>query len=263
MELKDRVVLITGASMGLGEALAREYVRRGARVVLAARSADRLREVAGSLPQARTAAAPADVTDPRQALDLVDQAMQRFGKIDILVNNAGVGMYGEVSEVDLKDVQALFALNVFAPLRLIQLVLPQMKYRREGQIVNVSSIVGHVAMPAMGAYSASKFALRAFTDSLRLELKPFGIHVLGVYPGRVNTPFQKNAYRAGKFPRRLLGTAGGISPERAARAIVKGSENDKRDVVVPATLRLFAALRNASPRLVDRVLERMFESKGQ
>ncbi len=259
MELADRVVLITGASMGIGEALARAYAAEGARVVLAARSEERLQRLAGELPPGRTLALRADVTEPRQITELVDRALQHFGRVDILVNNAGMGLFSTLADMDREQFERLFALNVFAPVYLTQTVLPQMKSRREGQIVNISSALGHVAMPGMGAYSATKFALRALTNALRVEVKPFGIHVLGVYPGQVRTPFPQNALgdAAGHFRE----WRGGISAERCARAIVRASRKDKREIVVPSALRAMIGFYRWFPGLADLGMARMLRSK--
>ena len=256
MELSERVVLITGASMGIGEALARAYANKGARVVLAARSAERLERVVAALPKGRALAVPTDLTDSRQIPELVDRALQRFGCVDILVNNAAVGLFSTLSDMDRVQFQRLFALNVFAPTYLIQTVLPLMKYRRQGQIVNISSIAGHVALPAMGAYAATKFSLRALTDALRVEVKPFGIHVLGVYPGRIRTPFADNAYW-GTAPERYRSRRGGISAERCARAIVAASRKEKRELMVPGALRAFVGLSRWFPGTTDRLLARL------
>ena len=258
MELAERVVLITGASMGIGEALARAYAAQGARLVLAARSAERLQQVVTALPQGRALAVPTDLTDSRQIPELVDRALQRFGCVDILVNNAAVGLFSTLGDMDRVEFQRLFALNVFAPIYLIQTVLPLMKYRRQGQIVNISSVAGHVALPGMAAYSASKFSLRAFTDALRVEVKPFGIHVLGIYPGRVRTPFVNNAYW-GAATRRYRSPRGGISAERCARAIVAASRKGKRELIVPDALRALVGLSRWFPATTDRLLARWFQ----
>ena len=263
MNLADRVVLITGASKGIGEALARAYAAEGARVVLAARSADLLLKVAASLPPGRAMPVRADITDRLQIIDLVDRAIQRFGHIDILVNNAGVGMFSTLSDMDAVHFQQLFALNVYAPVYLVQAVLPLMKYRREGQIVNIASVVGHVALPGMGAYSASKFALRAFTDTLRLELKPFGIHVMGVYPGRIRTLFSKNAFKSAAPSPQFQSQRRGISAERCARAIVKGSLKDRREVVVPWPMHAFIGFYRWFPQLADRLIARLFQERSE
>ena len=242
--------------MGIGEALARAYANKGARVVLAARSAERLERVVAALPKGRALAVPTDLTDSRQIPELVDRALQRFGCVDILVNNAAVGLFSTLSDMDRVQFQRLFALNVFAPTYLIQTVLPLMKYRRQGQIVNISSIAGHVALPAMGAYAATKFSLRALTDALRVEVKPFGIHVLGVYPGRIRTPFADNAYW-GTAPERYRSRRGGISAERCARAIVAASRKEKRELMVPGALRAFVGLSRWFPGTTDRLLARL------
>lgn len=257
MDLQDRVVLITGASMGIGEALARAYVRSGARVVLNARSGELLEKLVASLPQGRALAAPGDVTDRRVITEAVDTAIQRFGKIDIVVNNAGVGCVSTVADLDPAVLQKVFALNVYAPVYLTQAVLPHMKYRREGQIVNIASVLAFLSLPGMGCYCATKFALRAFTETMRAELKPFGIHVMGVYPGRIKTPFLKNAYRSDQPVPRLGGNRGGISAERCARAIVCGSQRDRRDVIVPVSMRALIETFHMFPKTVDRIMARM------
>ena len=243
--------------MGIGEALARAYADEGARVVLAARSAERLEKVVAALPKGRALGVPTDLTDSRQIPELVDRALQRFGCVDILVNNAAVGLFSTLSDMDRVQFQRLFALNVFAPTYLIQTVLPQMKYRRQGQIVNISSVAGYMALPAMGAYSATKFSLRALTDALRVEVKPFGIHVLGVYPGRIRTPFADNAYW-GTAPERYRSRRGGISAERCARAIVAASRKEKRELMVPGALRALVGLSRWFPATTDRLLARWF-----
>ena len=242
--------------MGIGEALARAYADEGARLVLAARSAERLERVVAALPKGRALAVPTDLTDSRQIPELVDRALQRFGCVDILVNNAAVGLFSTLSDMDRMQFQRLFALNVFAPIYLIQTVLPQMKYRRQGQIVNISSVAGYMALPAMGAYSATKFSLRALTDALRVEVKSFGIHVLGVYPGRIRTPFADNAYW-GTAPERYRSRRGGISAERCARAIVAASRKEKRELMVPGALRALVGLSRWFPDTTDRLLARL------
>jgi len=257
MELKDRVVLITGASMGIGEALARRYADEGARVVLVARSTELLEKISASLPQGRSLVVAGDITDRRVMVEAIDRAMQRFGAVDVLVNNAGVGMHSTIGDMDPVQFQKLFTLNVYAPVYLVQAVLPHMKFRGQGQIVNISSVAGFIALPGMGAYCASKFALRALTDCMRLELQPFGIHVIGVYPGRIKTAFGKNLYRSGQAPPVFREGQGGISAERCARAIVNASKADKRDVIVPATMKPVVRLFENMPGTGDRILRKV------
>ncbi len=175
MDPRDRVVMITGASMGIGEAVARAFAGAGARVVLVARTIERLKSLAAGLGAERALALPADlatlVEQPAGAEQLVEAALERFGRLDILVNNAGVGMYATVAAMGRRQFASLFAVNVFAPVYLAQAAAPQMRKQGGGQIINIASVAGKVALPWTGAYCASKFALHAFTDTLRIELR--------------------------------------------------------------------------------------------
>ncbi len=252
MNPRDRVVIVTGASMGIGEAVARAYAREGARVVLAARSLDRLDALARELGPERALAVRADLRERADAAALVEQTLARFGRVDILVNNAGVGLYSRLAEMDMEQCRELFALNVFAPLHLAQAVAPHMKKQGGGQIINVGSVAGKVAFPWMGAYCASKFALCALTNALRMELRPWNIHVIGVYPGTVETPFSKNAYGDPRPPR--MSTRFAISADDVARAVLHASRFGLRAVVVPRALWMFIGFHRLFPGFVDRLV---------
>jgi short-subunit dehydrogenase len=188
-------VVITGASMGIGRELALAWAARGARIVLSARSREKLDDVAGDVERAggQPVVVPGDVTAEAHRVELVDRAAE--GGIDILVNNAGRGFYSPIAKIDLDAMRKLFELNVFAPLHLTQLALPHLE-RSKGTIVMLSSIAGVVAAPRYAAYAASKFALEALSMSMRSELADKGIRVVVVRPGPVATPFRANATRA-------------------------------------------------------------------
>jgi short-subunit dehydrogenase len=191
--LVEMRVVITGASMGIGRELALAWARRKARIVLSARSADRLAEVAREVEaHGGTALVVAgDVTkDPDRA-----ELIERAGDFDVLVNNAGRGFYSPIAKIDLEEMRAMFELNVFAPLRLVQLATPALT-RSKGTICMLSSIAGVVAAPRYGAYAASKFALEALSMAMRSELAASGIKVVVIRPGPVDTPFRANASRA-------------------------------------------------------------------
>jgi short-subunit dehydrogenase len=186
-------VVITGASMGIGRELALAWARRGARVVLSARSADALAEVAREVEAlgGKSIVVPGDVTSDDHRRELVGRA----GEFDVLVNNAGRGFYSPILKIDAGEMRDLFELNVFAPLRLVQLAAPALE-RSRGTIVMMSSIAGVVAAPRYGAYAASKFALEALAMAMRSELAAAGIEVVVIRPGPVDTPFRANASRA-------------------------------------------------------------------
>ena len=254
MDPRDRVVIVTGASMGIGEAVARAYAREGARVVLAARSFDLVEKLAGELGPDRALPVRADLRDRAQADAVIAQAVARFGRLDILVNNAGVGLHASLVDTDPNDCQAMFTLNVFAPLWLAQAAVPQMKKQAGGQIINVASVAGRMAFPWIGAYCATKYALDALTTTLRMELRRSNIHVIGIYPGPVKTPFSQNVY-GDRRPESVLRPRG-VSAEAVARAVLRASRHNRRSVMVPASLRLLIAFHRVLPGLTDRLLAR-------
>jgi NAD(P)-dependent dehydrogenase (short-subunit alcohol dehydrogenase family) len=180
--------LITGCSTGLGRALAEAVLARGDNAVVTARDVARVEGLAKAYPDTALAL-PLDVTDPAQVTDSVRQAEERFGAIDVLINNAGYGYRAAVEEGDDADVQRLFATNFFGAVAMIKAVLPGMRSRRQGAIVNISSIGARICPPGSGYYAASKAALEGMSGSLRKELEPLGITVMAVEPGGFRTDF--------------------------------------------------------------------------
>lgn len=180
--------LITGCSSGLGRALAEAVLRHGDKAVVTARNPATVENLVLGYPQTAVAAA-LDVTDKDQVEAVLKLAEERFGAIDVLVNNAGYGYRAAVEEAEDADVRQLFATNFFGAVSIIKAVLPQMRARRSGTIINISSIAARRAMPGSGYYAATKFALEGVSDALRRELAPLGIHVLVVEPGPFRTDF--------------------------------------------------------------------------
>ena len=221
---------ITGASRGLGRSLATAVLDRGDNAVLGARSTDALHDLAGQHPQTAMIAA-VDVTDDAQVAGAVRAAEDRFGRIDVLVNNAGYGYRAAVEEGEDEQIRAVFDTNVFGPVRLIKAVLPGMRQRRSGAIVNISSIGARACAPGSGYYSATKAALEGLSGSLQKELEPLGISVTIVEPGAFRTDFSGSSIRiseteiedyaetAGKRRARVEGTQPG-DPDKAAHAII-------------------------------------------
>ncbi len=179
----SKIALVTGASSGIGEAAARELQQRGYVVYAAARRAERL----AGLPGAGIHALSMDVTDDASASAGVQQIIDEHGRLDVLVNNAGYGSYGALEDVDLSEARYQFEVNVFGLARLIQLVTPHMRKLGSGRIINISSMGGKIYEPLGAWYHATKFAVEGLSDSLRLELKPFGIEVVLIEPGSIRT----------------------------------------------------------------------------
>jgi short-subunit dehydrogenase len=251
MLIKDKVVLITGASEGVGAACAAEFAACGAKLSLVARNEEGLRRAAAGTNAVITAG---DITLDITRRRAVDATLERFGAIDILINNAGIGMYQPSWEMPLDDARYLMELNFFAPLALTQLVVPQMRSRRSGMIVNVGSIGGKVVLPWLTMYSVTKFALGALTEGQRMELRRDGVQTMIVCPGYVKTRFQENV-RAGAAPDKVLAArARAITAEQCAAAIRRGVERDARTVVTPRLGWLLVLAMRLAPAFVEALM---------
>ncbi len=215
------VVLITGASSGLGLAMSCEFKKRGFRVVAICRKAPEFP------PDLHISA---DLTESA-SFELVLEKLKSFcnGRLDVLVNNAGIGAYETWESLGDAELRTLFELNFFAPVKLVKSLLPLLKASR-GSIINVSSIAGHMPVPCMGAYCASKAAVSMFSDTLRMELMASGIAVLNVTPGRIDTGFSKRSFGTRKVPSKFGGYA---SPACFASAVFNAYSKKKRSLIYP------------------------------
>jgi short-subunit dehydrogenase len=190
-QLAGQVVIVTGASAGIGEATARRLARGGAKVVISARRQERLDALARELDPSggNVFAVAADITRDTDRRRLVDSTMQRFGRIDALVNNAGFGTRGPVEIVPVDAIRKNYETNLFSLIALTQLVLPTMRAQGGGCVVNIGSVAGRIARPLSSIYDSTKHALEAITDGLRGELRPFGVNVTLIRPGFILTEF--------------------------------------------------------------------------
>jgi short-subunit dehydrogenase len=196
--LAGQVIIVTGASAGIGEATARRLVRGGAQVIISARRLDRLEALARELDSsgANVLAVAGDITSDTDRRKLVEATLRKFGRIDGLVNNAGYGTRGPVEIAPIDIIRKNYETNVFSLIALTQLVLPAMRERGTGCIVNIGSVAGKVARPLSSIYDSTKHALEALTDGLRGELKPFGVRVTLIRPGFILTEFVEAANAA-------------------------------------------------------------------
>jgi len=273
MRLRDKTVIVTGASSGIGRETAIAFAHAGANLVLASRNEAALSEVAAVVAPIvrRVSVIPTDVTQRAAVEAMVEQTVKELGSIDILVNNAGVGLNALLAEGSMTNIRRLFEVNVFGALHCIQAVVPHMKRQGGGQIINVSSVAGKIATPRNGAYAATKFALTAISDALRLELADCGITVIAVFPGITDTAFGENVLKEVDVPP-VPGIVRGVSARRVANAIVRAARWEKREVYVTVTDRMAVGLKNVSPCVVDwgmrtfylnRLSERQSEGKGR
>jgi len=259
----SRTVLVTGGSRGLGLCIAREYLARGARVAICARDPAELERAKDLLDGdgRPILAIPCNVADPAQVAELVAMVEQHFGYLDTLVNNAGVIQVGPVEHMTADDYRAALHAHLFAPLYLTEAVLPGMRARRRGRIVNVSSIAGLLPLPHMLPYTASKFALAGWSQGLRAELAGTGIRVTTVCPALIRTGSARNAEFKGRHRAEyawfsisdslpLLS----INAGRAARRIVRAAEHGQARLVMPAYVRVPVALYGLWPGLVSWAL---------
>src|SRR5262245_45718236 len=256
MRIEGKVVLITGASEGIGAACAAEFARAGARLSLIARSEEGLRKAGG--PAA--VVTPGDLTDEATRRRAVDNTLERFGAIDILINNAGMGFYAPSWRSPMDETRRLMELNFFAVLGLTQLVVPHMLERKQGIIVNVGSIAGKVTLPWMTVYSASKFALESLTEGLRMELMRDNIRTLLVCPGYVKTGFQDHVSSGKTPPRVARAKRRAITAAQCAAAIRRGVEREARTVLAPRIGWLLAAASSLFPSIVEGRLAELNES---
>jgi short-subunit dehydrogenase len=244
-------VVITGASSGIGEALAREYLRRGASLTLVARRRGKLEELAeGHADRCRVV--EADLTGHEHACDWVDAAAEALGSIDVLVNNAGVQIVGRTVETPVEECERMLRLNVLTPMRLTKHVLPGMLARGRGTIVDIASMAAIAPTPGMFYYNASKAALAAASESLRGELRGTGVHVLTVYPGPVRTAMEATGRAAYVETAMMkLFTPTGDAPV-LARKIANGVASGRARIIYPATYGVSRHFPNLTRFFLDR-----------
>ena len=255
MRIDGKVVLITGASEGIGAACAAEFARVGAKLSLTARSEEGLKRAA---PAALVT--PGDLTSEDTRRRVVARTLERFGAIDILINNAGVGTYLPSWSMPMEEARGLMELNFFALLDMTRLVVPHMRARHSGTIVNIGSIGGKMVLPWSTLYSASKYAVGALTEGLRMELRRDGVRAMLVCPGYVKTGFQEHV-RGGRVPADVLRSRRyAITAGECAAAIRRGVERDARTVMTPRAGWILVALARLFPAIVQARMAGMNET---
>jgi short-subunit dehydrogenase len=257
-DLRNSRAIVTGASSGIGRALALELARHGVSLVVTARREDRLRELAAEIAAAKPKAAVeivvGDITDPATRQRALDAAQAKLGGLDILINNAGVGAMGLFVDAVPERVRRVMETNFFALVEMTRLALPMLKQGAHPILVNVSSILGHRGVPYSSEYSASKFAVQGFSESIRAEFTKLGIDVLVVSPGTTETEF---------FDRVIDSTAEPnwpkhkpVSAAEVARQIVVAMRQGRHEIIPYRWGRVLCWLNRLSPQLVDGLMAR-------
>jgi len=261
MNPQNCVVILTGATQGIGRATAHALAQAGCKLALAARSVEPLQALANQLNSAgqQAVAIPTDMGNTTQASALAQKSVETFGKIDVIINNAGLGVRDHVLDLRLDEARRVMDVNYFGPMALIQAAIPHFKANPDGGlIINVSSIVGRRAMPGIAGYCASKSALEKMAESLRVELSAENIRVSTVYPGVTVTRFNDNSLGASQHGR---GRVTGVPPERVAQAILKTIRREPRDVFITLFDRAFVTASMLFPWLIDKMLSRYYRYK--
>jgi short-subunit dehydrogenase len=258
MELAGKVVVVTGASMGIGEAIAKAFAIEGASVVLLSRDSARAEAARARIgcPE-RTVALSCDVRNSEEIDRVLALTLHHFKQVDVWINNAGHGLIDSVAEVETQACHELFETNFFGALSAMQAVIPVMRQQGGGTIINISSVAGHIPVPFNASYCATKFALNAIGKAAGVELKSDGIYVLTVCPGYVRTAFSENAIRGNELKKIRPATVRGITAERVARATLRGYLKGKREVIVPWTMHIPVKLYQLFPGPVEWGMGRM------
>jgi len=255
MNFKGKTVIITGASSGIGLACAKEFGKHGAKVVMAARNADKLLSAAETLENMNmeVLAVPTDVSKKEDCKRLVEQTVQTFGTVDILINNAGISMRALFNDFKLEAFEQLMQINFFGTVYCTKYALPYL-LQQKGSVVGVSSITGYIGLPARTAYSASKYAMQGFLDALRTENLQTGLHVMVACPGFTASNIRQTALTADGSPQGESPREEGkmMSAEEVAQHIAKGVAKRKRTIVLTGEGKLAVLMSKLFPKFVEK-----------
>jgi len=260
--MKMKVVWITGASSGIGAALAKEYHGKGASVILSARRKEKLEELATELKE-RVAVLPMDVTNIDEMDVIHTKAVSFFGPIDILINNAGISQRGAVIDTSIDVVQRIMEVNFIGNIAVTKAVLPSMIARKSGSIVVISSLVGKLSTPFRSTYSASKHALHGYYDSLRAEVAKDNVQITLICPGYIKTEISLHALNAegGKHGKMDENQAQGMDVDICAQKIVKAVDSKKREFLVGGKETNYVLIRRFLPSMYHRIIAKMAREK--
>lgn len=262
MELSGKVAVITGASMGIGEAIAKIFADQGARVVLLSRDSSRAEAARHRVGHTdRTLALACDVRKHEDIERALMLTLHHFDRLDIWVNNAGHGLLDSLANANMAAMRETFETNLFGAVDAMQAVIPVMREQGRGTIIDISSVAGHIPIPFHAVYSGTKFAMNAIGKAARVELKASGVHVLTVCPGYVRTDFGANAIRGSERKQVRPTSVRGITPERVARAVLRGYRKQKREVVVPWHMHPAIKLYQLFPGLMEWAMGSMLRQR--
>lgn len=264
--MKDKVVIITGASTGIGKELALQLSHKGALLSLAARDEAKLKEVAEQCDKknGKVIVVKTDVTSKEECKNLIERTIAEYGRIDVLINNAGITMWARFDEIeDLSLLEKIMQVNYFGSVYCTHFALPYLK-ESKGRLIGISSLTGKTGVPTRTGYSASKHAMAGFFDSLRIELMESGVTVTMIYPGFVATEVRERALGADGKPlgKSHIEEKNAMSAEECARQIIKTIAKRKRELVMTTKAKIGLWMKMINPGLVDKTSLKMI-SKGK
>ena len=259
MDFKDKIVLITGTSSGIGQEAAREFAKKGAKLILVARRKQKLDELEKELKKfnIEIMTCPCDISDKSQVKKMSKEVLQKFGSIDILVNNAGFAIYGSVSDLTIEEIESQMATNYFGMVYCIKNFLPSMTERKSGHIVNVASVAASFGLPGIAPYCASKFAMLGFSEGLKHELKGTGIGITVVSPIMVRTDFFDHP----SFEKMPKYSPTSLSAKTVAKAILRAANSPRLEIIVPSVVRGAVWMKSTFPYMINPILGSAFKKQ--
>jgi len=256
---KNKVILITGASSGIGRATAIEFAKLGSNIVLVARKKDKLEKVADELKKfsISTLVCQCDVSKKDQVKEMSKIVLEKFDTVDVLINNAGFAIYGSVYDLTIDEIESQMETNYFGMIYCIKNFLPSMISKKSGHIVNVASVAASFGLPGIASYCASKFAMLGFSEGLKHELKDTGIGITVVSPIMVRTSFFDHT----SFEKMPKYSPTSLSSETVAKTIVKAANSPRLEIIVPSIVRGAVWMKNTFPYLINPILGKSFKKQ--
>ncbi|KAF6248179.1 alcohol dehydrogenase [Nitrosopumilus sp. b3] len=259
MNFKNKVVLITGASSGIGKESAIEFAKMGANIILVARRKDKLEQIANELKKFHvlTLICQCDVSKKDQVKEMTQSVFEKFDSIDILVNNAGFAIYGSVSDLSIQDIESQMETNYFGMVYCIKEFLPSMLKKKSGHIVNVASVAASFGLPGIASYCASKFAMLGFSEGLKHELKDTGVGITVVSPIMVRTNFFDHS----SFEKMPKYSPTSLNPKTVAKSIIKAANSSRLEIVVPSVVRGAIWMKSSFPFFINPIIGKSFKKQ--
>ena len=259
MDFKDKVVLITGASSGIGRETAIQFAKKGSNLILVARRKQKLEQLDNDLKKYKisTLICECDVSDKLQVEKMSKLVLEKFGSVDILVNNAGFAIYGSIFDLTTEEIESQMATNYFGMIYCIKNFLPFMLEKKSGHIVNIASVAASFGLPGIASYCASKFAMLGFSEGLKHELKGTGVGITVVSPIMVRTNFFDHP--SFQFMPKYSPTS--LSDKTVAKAILRAANSPRLEIIVPSVIRGAVWIKNTFPYLINPILGMAFKKQ--